>query len=120
MPSKQIQIIGLGLQVPATETHPAGTMFSGGYDAVANVLYLASVIGHPRGMALAGGDPSSEHVAGLRILIVASGAVYWTTDSMSLPRGLKRDEAAAVQLMLEQHFSGQMVIRVDCLEAIPK
>jgi hypothetical protein len=110
----RIQITGPGLFVPSTETHPAGTMFSGGYDAKANVLYLSSVVGHPRGVALAGGDPSSEHVAGMRILIVASGSVYWTTDSMSLSRGLKPDEAAAVQQALEQHFSGKAVIRVDC------
>ena len=77
-------------------------------------MKLAGVMGHPRGVNLAG-DPSSQHVAGLRV-IVAGAAVCWATDSMSLPRGLSEAEAAAVQEGLERQFSGQMVRRVERLQ----
>jgi len=103
-----------GLAVGESEGHPAGTLFSGGYDAERNTVFLAGVMGHPRGVNLAGGDPSSEHVAGLRVIVVGV-TVYWATDSMSLPRGLSEAEGAAVQEGLEGWFSGQVVRRVERL-----
>ncbi len=101
----------------ATDAHPAGILYSGGYDTKTGVLYAASVMGHPRGVSLAGGDPSSEFVSGLRIIIVESGDIYWATDSMSLPRGLTDEEAREVQAALDKHFS-KPVRRVEKLEDI--
>jgi hypothetical protein len=73
-----------------------------------------------RGVAAAGGEPSGDHVAGLRILIVASGTVYWATDSMSLPRGLNQMEVEAVHGALERHFQNRSIVRVERLECIPR
>jgi hypothetical protein len=72
-----IRLIGEGLRVKATDGHPAGILYSGGYDSENSVLYAASVLGHPRGVGLAGGDPSRQSISGLRIMIVESGRIYW-------------------------------------------
>ena len=109
-----IQLVGDGLQLEATDVHPAGLLYSGGYDSKRAILYAASVMGHPRGVSLAGGDPDSEFVSGLRVMKVESGDVYWATDSMSLPRGLTEKEAKEVQAALDKHFS-QHVCRVEKL-----
>ena len=114
MGSAKIQLVGEGLRLEATNAHPAGILYSGGYDSKGGVLYAASVMGHPRGVSLAGGDPSSEFVSGLRIIIVESGDNYWATDSMSLPRGLTDAEAKVVQAALDEHFS-KHVRRVEKL-----
>ncbi len=116
----KVQIVGDGLKVDRSETHPAGIMYSGGYDSDKHTLFLASVVGHPRGVSLAGGDPSADGVAGLRILIVESGCIYWATDSMSLPRGLNKEESENVQTALETHFAGKLITRIEKLEDIPK
>ena len=115
-----IKISGDGLQVANTDGHPPGILFSGGYDADGQVLYLSSVMGHPRGVSLAGGDPSSDHVSGMRVLILDCGNIYWSTDSMSLPRGLAPPEAESVQRALENHFTGQPIRRVEKPEDIPR
>jgi hypothetical protein len=114
-----VHIAGDGLRLVATETHPAGRLFSGGYDAASNALFLASVMGHPRGVSLAGGEPSDDSVSGLRVLIAENSTVYWMTDSMSLPRGLNESESESVQASLENHFRGQPILRVEKLEDIP-
>jgi hypothetical protein len=108
------------LNVGEADSHPAGTLFSGGYDAATNDLYLSGVLGHPRGVSLAGGDASKPDMSGLRVLIVTSGDVYWATDSMSLPRGIEEAEANAVNAGLERHFQDRMVRRVRSLEDIPR
>src|SRR5262245_6316011 len=110
-----VKLAGDGLAVGESEGHPAGTLFSGGYDAERNTVFLAGVMGHPRGVNLAGGNPSGEHVAGLRVIVVGA-AVFWATDSMSLPRGLSEAEAAAVQEGLERQFTGRAVCRVERLQ----
>lgn len=120
MPAAKIQIIGDGLKLAQSDSHPSGTMFSGGFDADKRTLFLASAMGHPRGVSLAGGDPSAENVSGLRILIVESGEVYWATDSMSLPRGLTEEESELVQTGLETQFPGRTIHRVDKLGDIPE
>ncbi len=120
MKPAKVKIAGNGLRVVDAVSHPAGLLFSGGYDAEKNELFLSSVMGHPRGVAGAGGEPSNDSVSGLRVLIIDSGVVYWSTDSMSLPRGLKQNESIAVQKGIENHFQGQLVCRVEKLEDIPK
>jgi hypothetical protein len=115
-----IQIAGNGLRVTEAVSHPAGILFSGGYDADRNTLFLSSVMGHPRGVSVAGGEPSGDHVSGLRILMMDRGVVYWATDSMSLPRGLSESESESVQTALERHFQGKSVRRVEKLEDIPR
>jgi hypothetical protein len=120
MEPAKVTIAGVGLKVDDAISHPAGILFSGGYDAVKNELFLSSVMGHPRGVAAAGGDPSNECVSGLRALVIDAGEVYWASDSMSLPRGLNEIESIAVQKGLENHFHGQLVRRVEKLEDIPK
>jgi hypothetical protein len=115
-----VHLNGAGLSVDATESHPEGMLFSGGYDADTNELFLASVMGHPRGVSLAGGDPSKQTVSGLRVLILRDRQVYWATDSMSLPRGLSEDESLAVQAGLEAHFNPQIVRRAAALEDVPR
>ena len=112
----RVQINGDGLRVEDAVSHPAGILYSGGYDPIDRVLYLASVMGHPRGVSLAGGEPAEDRVAGMRVLVVASGDVYWATDSMSLPRGLNQEEAEAVQAALQEHFPGKQIFRVEKLE----
>ena len=119
MEPAKVKTAGEGLRVDDAVSHPAGILFSGGYDAETNELYLAGAIGHPRGVVAAGGDPSSEHISGLRVLIVEDGTVYWATDSMSLPRGLDEVESATVQTGLERYFSASDVRRVERLEDIP-
>jgi hypothetical protein len=113
-------LVGQGLQVDQEVSHPAGVLFSGGYDPEANELFLASVMGHPGGVAAAGGTPSVEQVSGLRVLVVKSGDVYWANDSMSLPRGLNNQEADAVHTGLKAHFVATTVRRVAKLEDIPR
>ena len=108
-----------GLQVEAADSHPAGTLFSGGYDAESNDLYLSGVLGHPRGVSLAGGDPSKPSLSGLRVLIVDSGDIYWAADSMSLPRDIQQADLMNVQAGLERHFQNHTVRRVNSLEDIP-
>ena len=114
----KITIAGEGLVMGDAVSHPPGFLFSGGYDAEKNELFLASVMGHPRGVATAGGEPSNEHVSGMRILIVDCGDVYWASDSMSLPRVLSKDESEAVQTGLENHYRNKTVRRVEKLEDI--
>jgi hypothetical protein len=109
-----------GLNVDESESHPAGTLFSGGYDAETNDLYLSGVLGHPRGVSLAGGDPSKPSVSGLRVLIVENGDVYWAADSMSLPRDIHEADAMAVQAGLERHFQNRTVRKANTLEDIPR
>jgi hypothetical protein len=116
----KVKIAGEGLRVENAVSHPAGTLFSGGYDAAKNELYLASVMGHPRGVSLAGGEPSNECVSGLRVLITEEGHVYWATDSMSLPRGLTESESRQVQDGLTNHYRDRLVQRIEKLEDISK
>jgi hypothetical protein len=120
MHTAKVQFAGSGLEVADAISHPAGLLFSGGFDTQRNILYLASAMGHPRGVSLAGGEAAEDRVAGMRVLVVASGDVYWATDSMSLPRGLNDDEAGLVQTALELHFRGSQVHRVDKFEALPR
>lgn len=77
-------------------------------------------MGHPRGFSLAGGEPADDRIAGMRILIVASGDVYWATDSMSLPRGLNQEESEAVHAALQTHFADQNIARVEKLEDVSR
>jgi hypothetical protein len=119
MQPAKVTIAGPGLRVDNAVSHPPGLLYSGGYDAEKNELYLSSVMGHPRGVAAAGGEPSNESVSGLRVLVVDDGTAYWATDSMSLPRGLNAVESTAVQKGLERHFHDQDVNRVEKLEDIP-
>lgn len=114
----KVNIAGEGLRVEDAVSHPAGILFSGGYDAEQNELYLASVMGHPRGVSLAGGEASNDCVSGLRVLITDDGNVYWTTDSMSLPRGLTEGESTQVQDGLANHFRDRLVRRIEKLEDI--
>jgi hypothetical protein len=120
MKPAKVNIAGEGLRVGDAVSHPAGTLFSGGYDAEKNELYLASVMGHPRGVSLAGGEPSNDCVSGLRVLITEDGNVYWATDSMSLPRGLTESELAQVQDGLANHFRDQLIQRIEKLEDISR
>jgi hypothetical protein len=116
----KVNIAGEGLRVENAVSHPAGTLFSGGYDAEKNELYLSTVIGHPRGVSLAGGEASNECVSGLRVLITDDRNVYWATDSMSLPRGLTASESIQVQDGLANHFRERLVHRIEKLEDISK
>jgi hypothetical protein len=118
--SARVHVSDHGLSVEDADSHPAGTLLSGGYDAETNDLYLSGVLGHPRGVSLAGGDPSKPSVSGLRVLIVTSGDVYWAADSMSLPRSIEEAESKAVHTALEGHFPNQTVRRVRSLEDIPR
>jgi hypothetical protein len=120
MQPTQIQIAGDGLRVADAVSHPAGLLFSGGYDAEQNVLYLSSVMGHPRGVSLAGEEAVEDRVAGMRVLVVERGDVYWATDSMSLPRGLNDEQAGQVQAALELYFRGKTIRRVDKFEDVPR
>jgi hypothetical protein len=120
MEPAKVTIAGPGLPVEDAISHPPGLLYSGGYDADRNELYLSSVMGHPRGVAVAGGDPSNEHVSGLRVLVVRAGNVFWSTDSMSLPRGLSEEESIAVQDGLNLYFQDKFVNRVEKLEDIPR
>ena len=86
MAPAKVDIVGGGWPVSKSIGHPAGLLYSGGYDAELNTVYLAGVVGHPRGVSLGGGDPSKSCVSGLRVLQLPSGEVYWADDSMSLPR----------------------------------
>jgi len=115
-----IHIAGEGLPIEEKSSHPAGTLFSGGYDADTNELFLSGVIGHPGGIAAAGGDPSAGSVSGLRVLLLPSGDVFWADDSMSLPRRLSPEEIKAVQKGLEIHFRDRSVRHVSKLEEISK
>jgi hypothetical protein len=118
MQAAKIQIVGDGLKLAQSESHPSGTMFSGDFDADKCTLFLASAMGHPRGVSFAGGDPSAPNVSGMRVLILETGDVYWATDSMSLPRGLTEKESELVQAALETQFPGKTIQRVDKLEDI--
>jgi hypothetical protein len=115
----RVHVSDHGVSVDETDSHPAGTLFSGGYDADTNNLYLSGVLGHPRGVSLAGGDPSKPGVSGLRVLIASNGDVYWAADSMSLPRDIAQAESMAVQAGLERHFQKHTVRKVKSLEDIP-
>jgi hypothetical protein len=110
-----IRIVGTGWAIVETDNHPAGKLFSGGYDSSTNTIYFGSVIGHPRGVSLAGGDPSQDRVSGMRVLLADDGGVFWATDSMSLPRGVTELEADAIQSGLESHFEGRTVKRVESM-----
>jgi hypothetical protein len=114
----ELRIVGPGWVIGETDNHPAGWLFSGGYDSNTNTIYLGSVIGHPRGVSLAGGDPSHESLSGMRVLVTEHGGIFWATDSMSLPRGVSELEAMAIQTGLEAHFSGCTVKRAESLEHI--
>jgi hypothetical protein len=114
--SAGIRIVGTGWVIGETDNHPAGKLFSGGYDSSTNTIYLGSVIGHPRGVSLAGGDPSQSNVSGMRVLVTDRGSVFWATDSMSLPRGVSELEASAIQSGLESHFESCSVKRAERLE----
>ena len=122
MPLQPAKVVvkGSGLLIEASSNHPSGRLFSGGYDATANELFLSSVMGHPGGMAAAGGDPSSANVSGVRMMIVESGDIFWTDDSMSLPLRLTTDAVSAIQLGLESHFHDRRVRHASNLEEIPK
>ena len=115
-----IRIAGDGWPVGNSLSHPEGLIYSGGYDAELNTVFLAGVMGHPRGVSLGGGDPSKACVSGLRVLQLPSGEVYWADDSMSLPRGLSDNERSAVQTGLESLFVENAVRHVAKLEDIPK
>jgi hypothetical protein len=115
----RVHVADHGLNVGEADSHPAGTLFSGGYDAETNDLYLSGVLGHPRGVSLAGGDPSKPSVSGLRVLVVKNNDVYWAADSMSLPRGIEEADAIAVHAGLERHFQNRIVRRVRSLADIP-
>jgi hypothetical protein len=116
----KVRLADQGLPVDETETHPAGTLYSGGYDAETNELYVAGVLGHPRGVSLAGGDPSKSSVSGLRVLIVTSGDIYWAADSMSLPRDIQEADSIAVHNGLTQYFQNRTVRRVASLANISR
>ncbi len=120
MSDVKIQLVGDGFPLVASDDHPAGALFSGGYDCVERVLYAASVMGHPRGVSLADGDPNDENVSGLRVLVIAGGDIYWASDSMSLPRGLSDAEASEIQAALEKHFAESAIHRVEKLNDIPR
>jgi hypothetical protein len=114
----ELRIVGAGWAIGETDNHPAGQLFSDGYDSSTRTIYLGSVIGHPRGVSLAGGDPSQGDVSGMRVLVTDRGSVFWATDSMSLPRGVSELEAKAIQAGLEAHFEGRSVKRAENLEGI--
>ena len=104
MNSARVEIVGNGLVMAESDTHPAGTLFSGGYDAELNTLFLASVMGHPEGVQAAGGDPSKSEVSGLRVFKALDSKIYWMDDSMSLPRKLTQLEQQAVAAGLRAYF----------------
>jgi len=116
----EVVLVGDGFILHETPSHPAGRLFSGGYDRDLNKLFLASVVGHPGGVAAAGGDPSRECIAGMRVLCSNEGNVYWMLDSMSLPQSLDKANQEAVQCGLVEHFHDQSVTQVENLEAIPR
>jgi hypothetical protein len=116
----KVHVADQGLKVDDTESHPAGTLYSGGYDAQTNDLYLSGVLGHPRGVSLAGGDPSKSSMSGLRVLIFANGDVYWAADSMSLPRNIQDADSIAVHAGLVRQFQNRAVRRVASLADIPR
>lgn len=82
MEPADVVLIGDGFQLEDSASNPKRAVYSGGYDAELNKVYLASVVGHPGGMAAAGGEPSKECVSGLRALLIESGEIYWASDSM--------------------------------------
>jgi hypothetical protein len=104
--------------VPATATHPAGTLRGGGYDPDSNTVYLGGV-GHPRGVAAVGGDPTKPQVAGISVFHRGDGTIFWANDSRSLPRGLTPEEAAAVQQGLEQTYPGSPVRQLSRIADVP-
>lgn len=107
-----IRIVGTGFVLSPRDRRPACVVYTGGYDAVQNVLYLASVMSHPQGVAMAGGDPSSDCNSGIRVFRTADKQTAWANDSMSLPRRLTDEEADAVQRGLEGYFCGDIVRRI--------
>ena len=120
MKAAEVFLTGDGLALDESPSHPSGIVYSGGYDAELNRLYLASVVGHPRGVAAAGGDPSRKSLSGLRVFISDSGDIYWANDSMSLPRVLGDTDRTTIQLGLEQLFVGRKVAEVVRLQDIPR
>jgi hypothetical protein len=60
-----------------------GTLYTGGYDPAANVLYLGDT-GHANGMAAAGGTPVQGATRGVSV-VVTPDEVVWSADSPSLP-----------------------------------
>jgi hypothetical protein len=113
-----VQIVGEGWQVSKSPGHPAGTIYSGGYDSQANTIFASGEAGHPGGVRVAGGDPTKPEVSGLRIIRLANGEVYWADDSMSLPRKFEAEEVEAVQKGLEAYFEGSRVTKVSRLSDI--
>lgn len=118
-PPKMV-LAGEGMALDESPSHPSGFVYSGGYDAEVNCLYLSSVLGHPEGIAAAGGDPSKRSVSGIRVFLSGSGDIYWTNDSMSIPRMLDDMERSAIQLGLERLYVGRKVVEVDRLQDIPR
>jgi hypothetical protein len=114
----RVQIVGAGWQVTKSQGHPAGTIFSGGYDSQSNTVFAYGEAGHPGGVRLAGGDPTKPGVSGLRIIRLPNGDVYWADDSMSLPRKFEADEVEAVQQGLEAFFEGSRITKVSRLSDI--
>jgi hypothetical protein len=115
----KVVLKGDGFQVEESLSHPAGVVYSGGYDAELNTLFLASQMGHLGGCAEAGGDPSKTCVSGLRVFLHRSGNVYWADDSMSLPRRLEDADRNSIQRGLEELFGNQMIQNVSRLQDIP-
>jgi hypothetical protein len=91
----------------------------GGYDPDANTLYLGGGVGHPRGVAAAGGDPTKPNVVGITVFERDDGTVFWANDSLSLPRRLSPEEAAAVQQGLEQTYPGSAVRQLQRIADVP-
>jgi hypothetical protein len=112
MPPARVQIVGEGWRVDKSQGHPAGTIFSGGYDSQSNTVFAAGEAGHPGGVRAAGGDPTRLGVSGLRIIRLPAGDVFWADDSMSLPRKFEPEELEAVQQGLELFFQGSRVTKV--------
>jgi hypothetical protein len=116
----EVVISGKGFAIDASPSHPAGMVYSGGYDAELNKLFLASSLGHPGGMAAGGGDPSKADVSGVRLFLYSAGDMYWANDSMSLPRKLSEMEINAVQRGLQNRFPDRLIHQLERLEGIPQ
>jgi hypothetical protein len=85
-----------------------GTVYLGGYDPLADTLYLGDS-GHANGMADAGGTPIEGMTPGITVIETGS-SVTWSADSMSLASPELTDQQInQIQAGLETQFPGKSV-----------
>jgi hypothetical protein len=80
---------------------------------------LGGGVGHPQGVAAAGGNASKPGLAGITVFERADGTVFWVNDSQSLRGRLRPEEAQAVQQGLEQAYAGRNVRQLQKLADLP-